>query len=84
MAITDLEMLVLADVVYERFVQGEDYGFKNPKNLTQILTPKRKFQTPLRKARWEAVSEKMKDWKLIDAFDLVTYGETMGLSEEEL
>ena len=26
----------------------------------------------------------MKDWKLIDAFDLVTYGETMGLSEEEI
>ena len=79
MAITDLEMLVLADVVYERFKEKD-----KKKDLTQILDSKRKFQTPLRKARWEAVSEKMKDWKLIDAFDLVTYGETMGLSEEEL
>jgi hypothetical protein len=80
MEITDLEMLVLADIVYERYTKKEiDVAY-----LTQILTPKRKFQTPLRKARWEAVSEKMKDWKLIDAFDLVTYGETMGLSEEEL
>ena len=26
----------------------------------------------------------MNFWKLIDAFDLVTYGETMGLSEEEI
>ncbi len=79
MAITDLEMLVLADVVYERFKEKD-----KKKDLTQILDLKREFQTPLRKARWEAVSEKMKDWKLIDAFDLVTYGETMGLSEEEL
>ena len=79
MEITDLEMLVLADVVYERFKEKD-----KKKDLTQILDLKREFQTPLRKARWEAVSEKMKDWKLIDAFDLVTYGETMGLSEEEL
>ena len=79
MAITDLEMLVLADVVYERFKEKD-----KKKDLTQILDLKREFQTPLRKARWEAVSEKMKDWKLIDAFDLVTYGETMGLSEEEI
>ena len=79
MAITDLEMLVLADVVYERFKEED-----KKKDLTQILDSKREFQTPLRKARWEAVSEKMKDWKLIDAFDLVTYAETMGLSEEEL
>ena len=80
MAITDLEMLVLADVVYERFKVDEN-GLK----LSSIFsTDNHKFQTPLRKARWEAVSEKMKDWKLIDAFDLVTYGETMGLSEEEL
>ena len=79
MEITDLEMLVLADVEYERFKEKD-----KKKDLTQILDLKREFQTPLRKARWEAVSEKMKDWKLIDAFDLVTYGETMGLSEEEL
>ena len=80
MEITDLEMLVLADVVYERF-DKEDV---NTQYLIEILDDNHKFQTPLRKARWEAVSEKMKDWKLIDAFDLVTYGETMGLSEEEL
>ena len=82
MAITDLEMLVLADVVYERF-EPKNYKEKEKYFISTILK-NHKFQTPLRKARWEAVSEKMKDWKLIDAFDLVTYGETMGLSEEEL
>jgi hypothetical protein len=79
MEITDLEMLVLADIVYERFKEED-----KKKDLTQILDSKREFQNPLRKARWEAVSEKMKDWKLIDAFDLGTFGEIKGLSKEEI
>ena len=79
---TDLEMLNLADIVYERFKKDKDYGFSDGsfKSLREIFNSHDFFETT-RKARWEALSEEMKDWKLIDAFDLAKYTTEKGLAE---
>ena len=58
MEITDLEMLVLADIVYERFDKEDYYKLETKKDLNTILTSEREFQTPIWKARWKESVEK--------------------------